>query len=148
MHAWVALGVILCEFYIRALGAWMISRVNQNWIGLSLMRTGRSYTDIILWIIYFMWFFLKLCGLAWFVHKCLAWVNIQKLCTVGQCDLVNSTEAKQSSLSNDTTTNSCTNLFCTNWRDINSLVEWKYKLIKTNHVGQVIFNSTNFIIPH
>ena len=24
----------------------------------------------------------------------------------------------------------------------------KYKIIKTNHVGQVIFNSTNLIMPH
>ena len=37
--------------------------------------------------------------------------------------------------SNDTSINSCINLFCTNWRDINSLVEWKYKIIKINHVG-------------
>lgn len=51
-------------------------------------------------------------------------------------------------MSNDTATNSCTNLFCTNWRGINSLVEWKYKIIKTNHVGQVIFNSINLIMPH
>ena len=51
-------------------------------------------------------------------------------------------------MSNDTATNSCTNLFCTNWRGINSLVEWKYKIIKINHVGQVIFNLTNLIIPH
>ena len=50
--------------------------------------------------------------------------------------------------SNDTATNSYTNLFYTNWRGINSLVEWKYKLIKINHVGQVIFNSTNFIMAH
>ena len=28
------------------------------------------------------------------------------------------------------------------------LVELKYKLIKTNHMGQVIFNSTNLIMPH
>ena len=49
---------------------------------------------------------------------------------------------------NDTVTNYCINLFCTNWRGINSLVEWKYKLIKTNHVGQVIFNSTNELMPY
>ena len=46
-------------------------------------------------------------------------------------------------MSDDTTTNSCTNLF-----GINSLVEWKYKIIKIDHVGSEIFDSTNFIIPH
>ena len=50
--------------------------------------------------------------------------------------------------SNDIATNSCTNLFCTNWYGMIRLVEWKYKLIKTNHVGQMIFNSTNIIMPH
>ena len=45
-------------------------------------------------------------------------------------------------MSNDTATNSCTN-----WCGMIRLVEWKYKLIKTNHVGQVIFNSTNLIMP-
>lgn len=97
MHAWVALGLFYVNFiFERWPPEWLVEWI-KNWIGLSLMRTGRSYTDIILWIIYFMWFFLKLRGLAWFVHKCLAWVNIQKLCTVGQRDLVNSAEAKQSS---------------------------------------------------
>ena len=50
--------------------------------------------------------------------------------------------------SDDTATNSCTNLIYTNGCVINSLVEWKYKIIEINHVGQEIFNSTNFIMPH
>ena len=40
------------------------------------------------------------------------------------------------------------NLICTNWCGINSLVEWKYKLIKTNHVDQVIFHSINELMTH
>ena len=38
-------------------------------------------------------------------------------------------------LSNDTTTNFCKKLFCTNLRAMIRLVEWKYKIMKTNHVG-------------
>lgn len=44
-------------------------------------------------------------------------------------------------MNDDTTTNSCIN-----WRDINSLDKWKYKIIKINYAGQLIFNSTNFIM--
>ena len=49
-------------------------------------------------------------------------------------------------MSNDTVTNFYIILFSTNWPDINSLIEWKYKFIKTNHMDQVIFNSINLII--
>ena len=51
-------------------------------------------------------------------------------------------------MSDDTTTNSCTNLSYTNWYDINLLVEWKYKIIEINHVGQEIFSSTNELTSH
>ena len=51
-------------------------------------------------------------------------------------------------MSDDTSTNSCTNLSCTNWYGINSLVEWKYKIIEINNVGQKILNSTNELTPH
>ena len=51
-------------------------------------------------------------------------------------------------MSDDTVTNFCMNLFCTNWYIINSLVEWKYKIIKINHVGQKIFNLTNELMSY
>ena len=50
--------------------------------------------------------------------------------------------------SDDIATNSYINLTCTNWCGINLLVEWKYKIIDINHVGQEIFNSTNELTPH
>ena len=51
-------------------------------------------------------------------------------------------------LSDDTATNSYTNLSCTTWFDINLLVEWKYKIIKIDYVGSKIFNWINFIMSH
>ena len=51
-------------------------------------------------------------------------------------------------MSDDTVTNFFINLSCTNWDGINSLVEWQYKIIEINYVGQGIFNSTNKLMPH
>ena len=51
-------------------------------------------------------------------------------------------------MSNDTATNSCTNLFCTNWCDMIRLVElnitWPTWFVFIN----LYFNSINELMPH